>query len=134
MTPKSFKGAAAGLIATTALIAPASAGGSFSVEIVPTSRESASAIRTGLDLYSYYNKSRRGAVVRQYGSDNSAGIAQRGSRNYGVVHQEGTGHSGTLRQYGSDNAYGLFQFGRNTRSDVAQSGNRQSGLTFQWGW
>lgn len=138
MIRKSFRGTMAGLIATTmattALIAPASAGGSLSIDIAPTSRDSASAIRSGLDLYSYYNHVRRGAVVRQNGSNNSAGVAQRGVRNFGVVHQEGSGHSGTLRQDGNDNAYGLFQFGRNTRSDVTQTGNRQSGLTFQWGW
>lgn len=124
----------AATLGSAALTAPAAAGGSVSVSIAPTSAQSDRAIRDGLRLYSFYNSVKGGASIRQIGRDNSAGVAQNGRRNLGIVHQEGSGHKGTLRQNGNRNAHGLFQFGRNTNGHVAQNGNGRTGATFQFGW
>lgn len=138
MTRNTLGKIAAGLLATTiglaALPAPASAGGTFSIDVSPGSSGSEQAMRTGLQLYSMYNAIESGAGIRQRGHGNSAGIEQNGRRNSGIVHQEGRGHNGTLRQNGNGNSYGLFQFGRDTDGHVEQRGNGGTGATFQFGW
>jgi hypothetical protein len=102
---------------------------------VPASAADADrALRAGLQIYSLFNAARGNALVRQNGQRNQAGIAQAGRGNYGLVHQDGTGHSGTLAQNGDRNAYGLFQFGRDTRANVTQNGHGRSGATFLFGW
>jgi major curlin subunit len=138
MTRKPIKKLAAGLVAAivglSALSAPAAAGGSLSVHIAPSSADSGRALRTGLQLYSFYNAIKGGASIRQRGRNNSAGIGQDGRGNFGVVHQEGSGHHGALQQNGNGNAYGLFQFGRNTDGHVVQNGYGRAGASFQMGW
>lgn len=124
----------AATLGSAALTAPAAAGGSLAINLAPTGADSGRAIRDGLRLYSFYNSIKGGASIRQIGRNNSAGVAQDGRRNLGIVHQEGSGHTGTLRQNGNRNAYGLFQFGRNTNGHVVQNGNGSTGATFQFGW
>ena len=62
-------------------MAPAHAGGSFSLSIAPRDARSDDAIRTGLQIYSLFNDIRGGASVRQKGNRNSAGLRQDGRRN-----------------------------------------------------
>lgn len=124
----------AATLGTTAGAIPASAGGSVSVNVAPRTQQEADAMRFGLGLYSLYNDVKSGASVKQRGSNNTAGVAQHGRNNNGIVYQEGNGHTGTIRQNGNNNSYGLFQFGRGTSANVSQNGNGQSGMTFQWGW
>ena len=121
-------------IGVSGFAAPAAAGGSVSISIAPGSADSERAMRAGLQLYSIFNAVKGSAAVRQKGSGNNAGIAQIGRGNFGVVHQDGHGHNGTLRQNGGNNAYGLFQFGRNTNGHVVQNGHGRTGATFQFGW
>lgn len=138
MTRKPIKKLAAGLVATivglSALAYHASAGGSLSVQVAPSGAASERALRTGLQLYSFYNAIEGGASIRQRGRNNAAGISQNGRGNFGVVHQEGRGHHGTLQQNGNGNAYSLFQFGRNTDGHVVQNGRGGTGATVQFGW
>ncbi|MCO5057233.1 MAG: curlin [Rhizobiaceae bacterium] len=115
-------------------MAPAHAGGSFSLSIAPRDARSDDAIRTGLQIYSLFNDIRGGASVRQKGNRNSAGLRQDGRRNRGLIYQEGDGHDGSIDQAGDGNAYGLFQFGRNTDAHVTQRGNGNTGATFVFGW
>ncbi|MEO3385475.1 curlin [Mesorhizobium sp. CAU 1741] len=122
------------ILATSALAAPAQAGGSLSINLQPTNADQERAMRAGLAIYSIVNSVKSGAAVRQNGHGNSAGVAQDGRGNFGVVHQDGNGHQGTVSQRGNGNAYGLFQFGRNTSGHVAQNGNGRTGATFQFGW
>lgn len=124
----------AGALAAPAMVVPAQAGGSVSISIGPTSRDSDRAIRTGLALYQIYNGIKTNGSIKQDGRNNTAGLAQNGKGNTGIIHQKGTGHTGTITQDGSRNAYGLFQFGRNTTGNVVQNGRGGSGATFQFGW
>jgi hypothetical protein len=124
----------AATIAMGSLAAPAAASGSISLSFVPGSAKDARAVRTGLALYSLFQDARSGAIVRQRGNNNEAGLGQFGRGNLGIVHQEGNNHSGTVQQHGNRNAYGLFQFGRNANGHVVQNGRGQTGATFQFGW
>jgi hypothetical protein len=137
MTSKTLKTLSAGIvaatIATTALIAPAAAGGSISFSVAPQNQEEADLMRAGMQIYSLIKGAKNGHI-NQHGYNNSAGLGQYGYGNTGIVHQEGSGHSGTVQQHGNDNAYGLFQFGKNTSADVSQHGHGQTGATFQFGW
>ena len=120
-------------LGTAAIATPAAAGGQVSLSFAPTSQEEADALRAGLTIYAIANGIKNGSI-KQFGSGNSAGLAQNGSGNLGIVHQEGHGHDGTLQQNGNGNAYGLFQFGRNTSGNVVQNGDGNAGATFQFGW
>lgn len=122
------------VVATGAMTGPASANGSLSISINPTNQQENHAIRTGLALYSLYNRVSSGGSITQRGNNNAAGVGQNGRGNTGIVHQEGSGHNGTIQQNGNRNAYGLFQFGRGTSGHVVQNGNGRSGATFQFGW
>jgi hypothetical protein len=122
------------MIGVGSLASPAAAGGSISLSIVPGSAKDAHIMQTGLALYSLFQDAKGGAIVRQRGNHNEAGLGQFGRGNLGVVHQEGNGHSGQLEQHGNRNAYGLFQFGRNAQGHVVQNGHGQTGATFQFGW
>lgn len=137
MTRTVLKSVMAGLIAatvgSTAFVAPASASGQVSITVRPQNADQDRAMRTGLAIYSIVNQVKGGAAVRQKGKNNSAGIAQNGKGNLGIVHQEGKGHNGTLTQNGNGNAHGLFQFGKNTNGHVTQNGGG-TGATFQFGW
>ena len=113
--------------------APAQAGGSLSISILPGSPEAEQAMRLGLGIYALTQGARNGHI-NQTGTGNSAGVAQNGGGNVGIVHQDGHGHNGTVTQNGNGNAYGLFQFGRNTNGHVNQTGNGRAGMTFQLGW
>ncbi|MER0237238.1 curlin [Fulvimarina sp. MAC8] len=121
---------AAGSIGTFAV--PASAG-QLSFHFTPGDRQTSNALSTGLRLYSAYNDLKNGSV-RQRGKNNSAGLAQHGRGNLGLVEQRGNAHSGTLQQTGDRNAYGLFQYGRGAKDNVVQTGRNRSGVTFSYGW
>ncbi|MEW5962627.1 MAG: curlin [Pseudomonadota bacterium] len=111
---------------------PADAG-SVSLTITPKG-ESATAIRQGLQIYSWAKSIESRARISQKGTGNAAAIGQSGSGNWAGIFQRGSGHTGTISQSGDNNAYGLFQFGRNTTSNVTQSGNGKVGFTFLGGW
>lgn len=121
------------VVGSAAFAAPAHAGGTFSINLQPRNTDEDRAMRAGLAIYSIVNSVQNGGI-RQNGNGNSAGLAQNGSRNFGVVHQQGDGHNGTLTQNGNGNSYGLFQFGRNTSGHVTQTGHGGTGATFQFGW
>lgn len=134
MTRKLFVAAAIVIALGSALPqAPAHAGGSFSISIIPGTPDAERALRRGLGAYAIANGFRNGGI-RQNGFGNSAGVAQHGRGNFGVVHQDGNGHTGTLTQRGNNNAYGLFQFGKNTTGHVSQHGHGRTGATFKFGW
>lgn len=120
-------------IASTALTAPAAAGGSISFTVKPKNQDEENALKAGLLIYKVVTLAKDGQI-KQNGVNNIAGLAQLGTGNFGVVHQEGNGHNGTLVQNGNDNAYGLFQFGKNTDNHVVQNGNGEAGATFSFGW
>jgi len=131
-----FKTLAAGFviaIATAGMAAPAAAGGSLSITVLPGNAKDAKAMRTALQLYSLHNGLNSGGIA-QRGNGNPAGLGQNGRGNLGVIHQQGYGHQGTLQQNGNGNSYGLFQFGRNTSANVVQYGGGRTGATFQFGW
>jgi major curlin subunit len=121
------------IAASATFATPAAADGQVSWTFAPTERQTAGAVKAGLQIYSLYNGLKDGSI-RQKGQGNNAGLAQRGRGNVGLVQQRGDGHSGTLEQNGDGNAYGLFQFGRGARDAVVQSGNGNSGATFTYGW
>lgn len=123
------------MLGTSAMTVPAEArGGSISFSMSAANQQQDRAVRTGLAIYSIYNSVKGGGGIKQRGEGNSAGVAQNGQGNLGLVHQEGRGHEGTIRQNGNGNAHGLFQFGRNTTGNVVQNGNGRTGATFQFGW
>lgn len=124
--------AALGLAMMTA--APALAGGSFAITLVPSDADEANAMRAGLAMYSLIQGIEANGGITQNGMNNVAGILQGGSGNSAVIHQEGNGHHGTIDQQGNNNAYGLFQFGENTNADISQYGNGQTGTTIVFGW
>ncbi len=127
-------GLAAATIASMTLIAPASAGGSLSIDLQPQNARQENAMRLGLGIYALVNNAQNGGSIRQRGNNNSAGLGQNGAGNQGIIYQEGNGHTGTLNQTGNGNAYGLFQFGENTNADVSQYGTGGTGATFVFGW
>jgi hypothetical protein len=134
MTCRTLKTLAAAALGTAILAGPAAAGGSLSVSYNPTNAQDALTLATALRLYALFEGVKNGGKISQNGMNNEAGLAQYGSGNLGIVHQEGDGHSGTLQQVGTSNTYGLFQFGQNTDGHVTQTGNGQAGATFQFGW
>lgn len=123
---------AAAALATLPLATPAMAGGSVSINVAPSNAQEAQLLRLGLALYALHNDIEANGHVTQVGVNNAAGIAQ-GSSDQAIIHQDGSGHTGTVSQTGGNNAYGLFQFGQNTTTHAAQSGG-QTGLTLQFGW
>jgi hypothetical protein len=126
-------GLVAGMLASTATIAPAQAGGSISITVAPKNADEEKLMKAGLAIYAISQGIKNGSI-KQNGSGNMAGLLQNGHGNLGVVHQEGSGHNGTLQQNGNHNSYGLFQFGKNTNGHVVQNGNGGAGTTFQFGW
>ena len=127
-------GLTAATIATMGLVAPASAGGSLSIDLQPQNARQANAMRIGLGIYSIINNAQNGGSIRQRGNNNRAGLGQNGGGNQGIIYQEGNGHNGTINQNGNGNSYGLFQFGKNTNANVRQYGNGGTGATFVFGW
>lgn len=111
------------LAASTALAAPAMAGGSFSFSIVAQNADDAQAIRTGLTLYQIVNDIQTNGHITQNGVNNIAALAQGGSNNVGVIHQEGNNHDASLHQAGSDQSCGIFQFGDGASNHVTQNTN-----------
>jgi len=131
LAPKSLFAAAALAVATSAPLA-AEAAGQLSVNIAPSNAQDAQMLRLGLALYALHADIRTNGHVTQNGVGNAAGIAQ-GSTDRAIIHQEGSGHTGTIEQTGGNNSYGLFQFGQNTDAQITQTGG-QAGLTLQFGW
>jgi len=127
--------ALAAAIATSVALpmAPAMAGGQFSINFAPSNAEEADALRLGLAFYALAQDIDANGHVTQHGVNNAAGIYQGGPNNQAILHQEGSGHSGSISQTGGNNSYGLFQFGENTNGHVQQTGG-QTGLTLQFGW
>jgi len=128
------KGLAVAALASLALVAPASAAGTFSFTILPGTTQEANAMRAGLQIFSLVNGLQNGANVVQNGFNNQAGIGQNGFGNNGLIYQEGRGHSANLQQNGYYNSYGIFQFGENTNANVVQNGYGQTGMTFVFGF
>ena len=137
MTTKFVKTVMAGFVVATlgtaSMTVPAAAGGSISISVLPSNAKDEQAMRLGLGIYALVQGVKNGSI-KQHGIGNSAGLAQNGKGNLGIVHQEGRGHNGSVSQNGNGNAYGLFQFGRNTNGHATQNGNGRTGATFQFGW
>ena len=137
MTHTTLKPLIASLVAATigsaALVTPANAGGSISLHLEPKNAKQEQAMRAGLTIYAIVNAVENGSI-KQNGNNNSAGLAQIGQGNLGIVHQEGDDHTGTLVQNGDNNACGLFQFGKGTNADVEQNGNGETCTTVTFGW
>lgn len=133
----SFKSLIAALVigglGSMALSAPAYAGGWISMNIAPSDSEDANMLSGGLQLYSLYRNFKDGSI-EQLGRNNSAGLAQNGRGNLGIIRQQGSEHTATLQQNGNDDAYGIFQFGRRSNVNVRQDGNHRSGATVSYGW
>ena len=128
---KTLAFAAALALSTTTL--PALAGNSVAINLAPANAQEAQALRFGLALYALHQDIQTNGHVTQHGANNAAGIAQGGPNNQAIIHQEGSGHTGTIQQTGGNNAYGLFQFGQNTNAAVAQNGG-QTGISLVFGW
>jgi major curlin subunit len=122
------------LLGAAPLATPALAGGSVSFALAPRNAQDAKIMDFGLRGYALYNGIRSGALVRQFGRGNQAGLAQYGAGNVGIVRQQGEGHAAALQQRGNANTYGIFQFGRNTNADVVQDGDGQTGAAVTFGW
>jgi hypothetical protein len=125
--------ALAAAIGTAGFAAPASAGGSISINVAPKNAKEEQAMKAGLAIYGIVNAVKSGSI-KQFGNGNAAGLAQLGSGNFGVIHQEGDNHNGTLTQNGNGNSYGIFQFGKGTDAHVQQNGDGGTGATFAFGW
>ena len=132
LAPRTLLAAAALATALPLAATPALAGGQVSINIAPQNARDARALRLGLALYALHQDIQTNGHVTQIGANNAAGIAQ-GATDQAIIHQEGSGHTGTIQQTGGNNAYGLFQFGQNTNADIVQTGG-QTGLTLQFGW
>lgn len=117
--------------ASTALSAPAVAGGSLNFSYTARNAEEAKAIRTGLTLYRVAKDIRANGSVTQKGVANRAALAQRGRGNVGVIVQRGNNNDASLRQTGNGNSCGIFQFGGGSRADVSQDGNGAACLVIQ---
>lgn len=122
------------LAASTALAAPAMAGGTLSFSFNARNADEANAVRGGLALYSIINDVKTNGHVTQNGLNNAAAMAQSGNGNRGVIHQEGNGHNASLNQRGNGNAYGVFQVGNGANGHVTQTGNGRAGILFQIGF
>ena len=110
------------LAISTALAAPAMAGGTISFSINASNAEEANAIRAGLTLYQIVNDIDTNGHISQNGVNNIAALAQGGSGNIGIIHQEGNNHDATLVQQNGNNSCGVFQFGTSATANVQQSG------------
>ena len=119
---------------STAIAAPALAGGVISFEVNPTNVDEANAIRAGLALYNVVQDVQANGHITQNGLNNLAALGQHGSGNVGVIHQEGNSHDASLSQNGNHNAYGIFQVGNGASGHVSQYGNGGTGLLFQIGF
>ncbi|WP_296762823.1 hypothetical protein [Sediminimonas sp.] len=122
------------LALSTAMAAPASAGGSISLEIEPRNADERRAMRAGLTLYALARHMEGDAVIRQRGDGNAAGIAQRGRGGLGIIEQDGDGHTATLSQNGDGQMYGIFQTGDGTTGHVGQRRDGDTGILIQHGW
>jgi len=122
------------LALSTAIAAPAMAGGTISFGFDATNADDANAIRTGLAIYSIFNDVKTNGHVTQNGINNAAALGQHGSGNTGLIHQEGNNHNASLNQNGNNNSYGIFQFGNGANGNVNQTGNGAAGLLFQIGF
>ena len=122
------------LAASTALAAPAVAGGVLSFEVSSQNAQDAQAIRTGLAFYQVVQDIKTNGHVTQNGINNLAALGQSGHGNVGVIHQEGNNHDASLRQRGNHNSYGIFQVGEGTSGHVRQRGNGGAGILFQIGF
>ena len=125
---------------TTVCVLPASqsayAGGRVGFTVTPRG-EDAEVVRTGLQLYSIarsWKKKKNRAQVDQQGTNNGAGISQRGSSNWASIVQRGRDNSGTINQNGDNNAFALFQFGKKGNTAVTQNGDGNVGVRFEGGW
>jgi hypothetical protein len=136
MTHTTLKTLYAALLAATigsaALVAPAEAG-SISLNLDPKNAKQEKALKAGLTIYAIVNAVENRSI-KQNGTNNAAGLAQFGSGNLGIIHQDGDGHTGTLTQNGNNNACGLFQFGKGTSADVVQTGDDGTCATVTFGW
>ena len=122
-------------IAAPLFAAPAEAGGSVALYVAPQNAGQAQLMDFGLRAYAIYNGLKgSGARIDQEGRNNSAGVAQYGSGDVGVITQRGNDHSATLEQSGNANSYGIFQFGRGSSANVRQAGNGNTGAAFTFGW
>ena len=122
------------LAATTALAAPASAGGTITFGFTAQNADEANAIRTGLTLYQVFNDVHANGHISQNGLNNLAALGQSGHGHVGIIHQEGNNHEGSISQSGSNNSCGLFQFGNGASGHVNQSGHGEACLIFQAGF
>lgn len=137
MNHLSFKSLATAILigglGTMAISAPAHAGGSISMNFSPANGGDGDMISSGLQLYSLYRNFKDGNI-EQLGRNNSAGLAQNGRGNLGIIRQQGSEHTATLQQNGNNDAYGIFQFGRRSNVNIRQDGNDRSGATVSYGW
>lgn len=115
------------------LSAPAYAGGWISMNVAPSDAGDETMLSSGLQLYSLYRNFKDGSI-EQRGRNNSAGLAQNGRGNLGIIRQQGSEHTAILEQNGNNDAYGIFQFGRRSNVNVRQDGNDRSGATISYGW
>jgi predicted lipoprotein with Yx(FWY)xxD motif len=122
------------LAISTAIAAPAMAGGTISFSIDAQNADDANAIRTGLALYSIFKDVKSNGSISQNGLNNMAALGQHGSGNVGVIQQDGNDHNAALNQTGNNNSYGIFQTGKGTNGQVSQTGNGLAGLLFQIGF
>lgn len=120
--------------ATTALSAPAMAGGTISLSINAKNADEARAIRHGLIFYNVMNDIKSNGHITQKGVNNLAALGQSGHGNIGVIHQDGNGHNASLSQNGNHNSCGIFQFGNGANGHVQQNGNGQGCLVLQAGF
>ena len=125
---------AASLLATTTFAAPAVAGGQISIAIEPKNEDERNAMRFGLGLFAIAKAIESDAYIEQNGNGNGAGIAQGGSGSFGVIQQDGDGHTATLNQQGDNQAFGIFQVGEGTEGHVDQQIDGDTGLLFQIGF
>lgn len=136
MTHTALKTLMASLIAATigsAALATSAEAGQISINLDPKNAKQENALKAGLTIYAIVNAVENGSI-KQLGNGNSAGLAQFGQGNLGIVHQEGDNHAGTLTQNGNNNMCGLFQFGKRTTADVVQNGNGEACATVTFGW
>ncbi len=122
------------LAATTAMSAPAMAGGTISFSVNAKNADEAQAIRTGLVLYQVFNNVQANGHITQNGINNPAALGQSGNGNIGVIHQEGDNHDASLSQNGNMNSCGIFQFGNGASGHVQQNGNGEACLVLQAGF
>ena len=73
-----------------------------------------------------------GAHAVQRGSNNSAGIAQGGGTNRGVIVQQGCNNNSTIVQGGTNLHAGVLQFGCGSDIHVTQGGAHQATNVIDW--